>query len=107
MGHYSRRMARWHRVPLAALGDARRAVVQVDGREIAIFRVGEAVYAVDNRCPHEGNPLIEGDIAGDTLTCAYHLWRFDLATGACLSGDEPTRPYPVHLEGDEIRIELE
>jgi nitrite reductase/ring-hydroxylating ferredoxin subunit len=100
-------MVRSHRVPLAALEDDGRAVVQIDGREIAVFRVGEAVYAVDNACPHEGNPLIQGDIAGDTLTCAYHLWRFDLATGACLSGDEPARCYATQVEGDEIRIELE
>jgi nitrite reductase/ring-hydroxylating ferredoxin subunit len=99
-------MARSHRVPLAALGDAGRAVVKVDGREIAVFKIGDAVYAFENACPHEGNPLIEGEIGGETLTCAYHLWRFDLATGACLSGDEPARCYPVRLEGDEIRIEL-
>jgi nitrite reductase/ring-hydroxylating ferredoxin subunit len=101
------RMARWHRVPLAALGDDGRAVVDVDGREIALFRVEDSVYAFENACPHEGNPLVEGDIAGETLTCAYHLWRFDLATGACLSGDKPARPYRVAVQGDEIRIELE
>jgi nitrite reductase/ring-hydroxylating ferredoxin subunit len=97
-------MARWHRVPLAALGANGRAVVNIAGRRVAVFRVGESVYALDDACPHEGNPLIEGEIAGDTLTCAYHLWRFDLATGACLSGDQPARRYAADIDGDEIRI---
>jgi len=99
-------MARWHRVPLAALDGEGRAVVVLEGREIAIFRVGGAVYAFENACPHEGNPLVEGEIVGPTLTCAYHLWRFDLETGACLSGDEPARKYPAEVRGDTVWLEL-
>jgi nitrite reductase/ring-hydroxylating ferredoxin subunit len=100
-------MVRSHRVPLAALGDDGRAVIDIDGRRIALFRVDDSVYAFENACPHEGNPLVEGEIVGGTLTCAYHLWRFDIETGACLAGDEPARRYQAHLEADEIRIELE
>jgi nitrite reductase (NADH) small subunit len=99
-------MASWHRVPLAALDRDGRAVVLVDGDDIAVFKVGDSVYALANACPHEGNPLIQGEIAGLTLTCAYHLWRFDLETGACVSGDEPTRRYRAEVRGDEIWIDV-
>jgi nitrite reductase [NAD(P)H] small subunit len=99
-------MARWHRVPLAALGDEGRAVVEADGHEVAVFKIGDAVYAFENACPHEGNPLVEGEIAGDTLTCAYHLWRFDLDTGACTSGDKPARVYRAGISGTDVLIEL-
>jgi nitrite reductase/ring-hydroxylating ferredoxin subunit len=52
------------------------------GLELAIFLIGEAVYAVDNKCPHMGMPLHEGAIDGDqTLVCRYHQWKFDLKTG--------------------------
>ena len=45
---------------------------------------------------------------GDVLECAYHGWRFDLATGACLVGDEPARRYPVELQSaSELRIRLD
>jgi nitrite reductase/ring-hydroxylating ferredoxin subunit len=97
---------RWHRVPLTALGESGRAVVDVDGREIALFKVDGSVYAFENACPHEGNPLVEGDVLGATLTCAYHLWRFDLETGACLSGEAPARRYPAELRDGEIWIAL-
>jgi nitrite reductase/ring-hydroxylating ferredoxin subunit len=98
---------RWLSVPAARLAASGRTVVQTDGREIALFRTGDAVVAVDNACPHEGNPLVEGDVLGPTLVCAYHGWRFDLETGACLFGDEPVRRYPVEVRGEEIRIALD
>ena len=74
-----------------------RALVALDDRQIAVFRVGDAVYAFENECPHARNPLIDGEIVDDGLVCAYHRWRFDLATGACLVGDAPARTYRVDV----------
>ena len=95
------------RVPLAALDAGGRAVVEEDGHEIAVFLVEGRVHALANTCPHEGNPLVEGDLLGPTLTCAYHNWRFDLETGACLFGDKPARVYPAEVRDGEIWIGLE
>jgi nitrite reductase/ring-hydroxylating ferredoxin subunit len=81
----------WHRVELAD----ERAVLFAGGREIVVFRSEGRVYALANACPHEGNPLVDGEVLGGTLTCAYHGWRFDLETGACLAGEEPASSYPV------------
>jgi nitrite reductase (NADH) small subunit len=95
-----------HRVPLSVLEPHGRAVVQLDGHEVALFRVEGEIYAVENACPHAGNPLVEGDVAGRTLTCAYHLWSFDLETGACLRGDLPARTYRTHVTNGEIAIDV-
>ena len=96
----------WLTVPADVLvGD--RALVEADGREIVILRVDGGLHAFDNACPHQGNPLVEGEVLGDVLDCAYHGWRFDLATGACLVGDEPARHYPVDLVGGQLRIRLD
>jgi len=92
------------RIPLSSLDSEGRAVVQVDGTEIAIFVVDGNVHAFANACPHEGNPLHEGDILGDTLTCAYHGWKFDLGTGACLVGEEPARVYRARIEDGEVVV---
>jgi nitrite reductase/ring-hydroxylating ferredoxin subunit len=105
MGEYSRPVE-WVHVPLAALDAEGRTVIEEDGEEIAVFLVDDKVHAFANTCPHEGNPLVEGELVGETLTCAYHSWRFDLETGACLFGDEPARVYPAEVAGDEIRIRL-
>jgi nitrite reductase/ring-hydroxylating ferredoxin subunit len=96
---------RWLSVPADVLiGD--RAVVEADGREILLLRVAGELHAFDNACPHEGNPLVDGDVLGDQIECAYHSWRFDLRTGACLYGDEPATRYEVEEEGGEIRIRI-
>jgi nitrite reductase/ring-hydroxylating ferredoxin subunit len=90
------------RIPVASLDSDGRAVVAVDGLEIAVFLVDGDPHAFANACPHEGNPLHEAEILGPTLTCAYHGWKFDLETGACLHGDEAARRFPAELQGDEI-----
>jgi nitrite reductase/ring-hydroxylating ferredoxin subunit len=96
---------RWLNVPADVLtGD--RAVVEADGREILLLRVAGELHAFDNACPHEGNPLVDGDVLGDQLECAYHGWRFDLGTGACLYGDDAARRYAAEERDGEIRIRL-
>ena len=88
----------WQRVQLAPDG---RGLIAREGDSIAVFRVDGKLHAVSNACPHEGNPLVRGDVLGTTLVCAFHGWRFDLETGACLLGERPVRLYPVEeREGD-------
>jgi len=82
-------------------------LVEVGGQAIALFRVGGAVYAIDNVCPHREGPLAYGDLRGTTVFCPLHAWGFDVRSGAC---DEfpgvRVRTYPVHVQGDEIQVEL-
>jgi nitrite reductase/ring-hydroxylating ferredoxin subunit len=92
---------------VAELAGTDRAVVEVDGRRVAVFRSGERVYAVDAACPHAGNPLVEGDVLGTTLVCAFHGWRFDLETGACLHGEEPLTCYRAELRDGEVWVDLD
>jgi hypothetical protein len=39
-------------------------LVKVGGREIGIFNVGGSIFAVSNRCPHEGASLCKGRVVG-------------------------------------------
>jgi len=92
------------RIPLSSLDADGRALVEVEGTQVAVFVVEGRAHAFANACPHEGNPLHEGEILGDTLTCAYHGWMFDLETGACLVGEEPAQTYAAEVEGDEVVV---
>lgn len=94
---------RWLRVELGPDG---RGFVEADGEGIVVFRVGDEIYAAANACPHAGNPLVEGELLGLTLVCAYHGWRFDLETGACLLGDEPLRRYPAEIRDGQVWVDL-
>jgi nitrite reductase/ring-hydroxylating ferredoxin subunit len=91
---------------MSVLDGRDRAVVTLDGRELVLFRVEGRIHAFENHCPHEGNPLSEGEVLGPTLTCVFHNWRFDLETGACLFGDLPARRYDATIQGEDIRIHL-
>jgi nitrite reductase/ring-hydroxylating ferredoxin subunit len=60
-----------------------KGVVAVAGaqRRIAVFADGDAVYAVENNCPHMGFPLDRGSVRDGMLTCHWHQARFDLRSG--------------------------
>ena len=93
--------------------DGRGTGLQIDGRRIAVFRLGGEVFAVVDRCPHRGFPLHDGRIkvspAGDPqVQCRTHGATFDLKTGHIERG--PARRevfvYAARIVGDEVEIEI-
>lgn len=94
---------------LSDLGEKGRKVIKTAGKQIVLFRTGERILACNNRCPHEGFPLSEGNLGGETgcvLTCNWHNWKFDLEDGETLVGGDKLRRYPVRVEGDRIHLDL-
>src|SRR5947209_14718373 len=85
---------------LEDLPDGRPAIAKVAGREVALIRVGDQVYAVRNVCPHQTQSFqggraqvrVEGaseigemEILDDpVLRCPWHGWEFRLEDGQCL-----------------------
>lgn len=91
---------------LADLDGRDRTLAKVAGVEVALFRVGDAVFAVQNRCPHRQGPLVRGFLEpGPAIRCPMHGWRFDLRDG---TSDRPARAvvYPVRVAGEQIEIRL-
>ncbi len=79
--------------------------VVVDRREIALFNAGGTFYALENTCPHQGGPLAEGWIAGRTVTCPWHAWCFDLASGKMTLGDYASvETFEVRVVGDQVQV---
>ena len=52
-------------ISLAKLEKSSKAVVKLSGKQILLIKAGSAVYALNNRCPHEGFPLSEGTLSDD------------------------------------------
>jgi nitrite reductase/ring-hydroxylating ferredoxin subunit len=82
------------------------AVLRRGSQQLAILRNEEGeLWAVDNRCPHEGYPLSQGQLRGCTLTCAWHNFKFDLRDGACLKGDEAVAVFPVRVIDGRVQVD--
>lgn len=74
---------------------------------VALFRTTEGtLLALDNRCPHEGYPLVQGTLKGCVVTCSWHNYKFDGRTGACLIGDEDAVTFPVREVEGSIEVDL-
>ena len=82
--------------------------VQLKGETVALFNIGGSYYAIEDTCTHSGGPLSEGEIKGTTVTCPWHGAQFDVASGKVLSPPAPdgVKSYKVHLEGDDIKLEI-
>lgn len=66
------------------------------GREIALYAVGDAVYATDNLCTHGLARLCDGFLEGHEIECPLHQGRFDVRSGKALCAPlkEDIRPIP-------------
>ncbi len=81
--------------------------VEVQGKEIALFKVGGKVYAIEHICPHQGGPLAEGGLEEKVVTCPWHGWSFDVTTGACTFNEDIKQPtYKVKEEGEDVFVEI-
>ncbi|MGA2233332.1 MAG: Rieske 2Fe-2S domain-containing protein [Tepidisphaeraceae bacterium] len=66
---------------LSELTEDQGKYVEIDGYQLAVFRHGPNVYALDNNCPHAGGPLAEGTIEDNCCVCPWHSWSFHLENG--------------------------
>jgi len=96
-------------VRVAASGDippGRMIYVEVDGLPIALANVDGAIYAFNDSCRHEGGPLSSGVLIGDTVTCPWHGWTYNIRTGKAIVPPIGIRipTYEIRLEDDSIFV---
>ena len=62
---------------------------------------------MDAECPHAGGPLAEGTIENGCVTCPWHDYSFELASGRCHSDpDLEARTYFAWVEDGQVLIQL-
>jgi nitrite reductase (NADH) small subunit len=76
--------------------------------DIAIFRTAaDRVFAVRDRCPHQGGPLSQGIVFGDRVACPLHNWTIELCDGRAVAPDLGcTRTFPVRIDDGIVHVAL-
>ena len=79
-------------------------LVAVRGRAVLLCRSEGQVFAVENRCSHDGEPLAGGRIRKCTVVCPHHGARFSLKNGAVLGPPAfaAIKTFPVRLTEENI-----
>jgi nitrite reductase/ring-hydroxylating ferredoxin subunit len=77
------------------------------GRSYAVFEVGGELHVTDGACPHKSGPLAEGLVRDGVVTCPWHWYSYELATGQCrTAAGYELRRYPVVLVGGRAHAAL-
>ena len=81
----------------------------VEGREIALYRLGDEVLATDALCTHGDANLCGGFVEPDgSIECPLHQGRFDIRSGRALCAPL-TRDLTVHavkLDAGRVLVRL-
>ncbi len=95
-------MSEWHRASdLDRIPEGEPFPIQADGRALCLYRIGDAIHAVSDICPHQQSVrLSEGYFADGVIECPMHQSRFDVRTGKVL-----TPPACENLDVYEVKVE--
>jgi 3-phenylpropionate/trans-cinnamate dioxygenase ferredoxin component len=86
-----------------------RKSILLDDLPALLLHVGDAYYAIEDVCTHDGQPLTEGPLSENCeITCPRHGARFDLKTGKplCMPATEPVQTFAVEVRADGIYVEI-
>ena len=79
--------------------------VRAGDTEVALARVGDEFYAVQQACLHLGGPLGEGRLEDCVVTCPWHGWQYDVRTGKNeFDLAIQLETYAVRVEDGEVQV---
>ena len=101
---------------LNELADGDKKAFKIAGTSLLVFRSGDKVNALRNRCAHLNLPLSTGKFDGKLITCAFHGAKFDVSTGkqekkawllGGVIGGDCVKSFPARVENGRVFVELE
>ena len=103
-------MSDWHDLcPADAIAEGSYEILETDDVAVAVFRLGDGFYAIEDVCTHDGEELTGGPVDGDQIICPRHGARFCIRTGEALSPPayEATATFPVRVHEGRVQVDLE
>jgi len=99
----------WHKAAdIVDLATKEVVGVEVNGQEIAIYKLDGVYYATSNICTHQFAFMSEGYLENGCIECPLHQGIFDIKTGAVVDGppEQSLKTFLVKIEGDAILVEM-
>jgi len=86
-----------------------RKLAQTDAGNVVVLNIEGALYALEDRCSHDGGELASGVCDGDELICPRHGARFCVRTGEALTPPafEEIDTFPVRVEAGMVQLDIE
>jgi nitrite reductase/ring-hydroxylating ferredoxin subunit len=98
-------MDEWvYAVELAVLLRRKKTRVVIGGEPVALFAVGDAVYALQDRCVHRQRELSKGVLWQGRVVCPGHQWAFDPATGWSEEQQQCQPIYGVRVDDGRVYV---
>jgi thiamine pyrophosphate-dependent acetolactate synthase large subunit-like protein/nitrite reductase/ring-hydroxylating ferredoxin subunit len=97
----------WHRIDPGPMKLDTVTTVVTGGRAVCVTRTAEGLGALDNRCPHQGGPLGDGQIEDGCVVCPWHGYEYDPVTGAPPGGyADYATAYRIEERDGALYVEL-
>ena len=93
---------------LNSIDDHSGKVVMVEDSVIALFKIQDEYFAIDNVCTHRGGSLGDGEVTGVIVSCPWHGWEINCKTGEAVENPNiKVKRYEIIKKEDGIYIEWE
>lgn len=90
-----------------AIAEGERRIIQVDELSIGVFHHQDRWYALHNSCLHRGGPVCTGNLEGNTLTCPWHGYQYDVTSGQLLLDSSTRLPmYLVEVREGQVYVRV-
>ena len=90
-----------------SVADSASLCADIDGLALLVVRCGAELYAIEDRCTHDGEPLEGAEVKSCQIICPRHGAHFCVRTGEALTPPayEPLRTFKVRIEDGRILVE--
>src|SRR5512141_2389147 len=90
----------------SALAEGEHVVVDVDGTDVAVFKIDGLCYAIEDVCTHDGAEIASGELDGDEIICPRHGARFCVKTGEvkCAPAYEDIACFPLRIQNGKVQV---
>lgn len=93
---------------LSELEDGEITAVNVEEQQIAVARIGDEVFALEDRCSHKECALSEGLVENKIVICPCHGSEFELSTGEALAlpAKTPVESFGIEVDGEDVYVRV-